>query len=464
MSTQAPSERARTGSEARMRVPPESLAELNTADRPSPVRVLGAQMPSRVPELVPIRHTRMMATPFTFYRGAAAIMAGDLAGTPVSGLDVRLCGDAHLSNFGIFASPERALLFDINDFDETYPGPWEWDVKRLAASLVVAGRENGFTEEQTRKIVTAAVRRYRDAMKSFADMGNLALWYSRIDVAEAQRLLTDQLDSRFRKRLDKTVAKARSRDHMRSLDKLTEVVDGQRRIIADPPVVLPISQLAPGMGREEVESTVEGILRDYAESLDPGQRELVGSYTFVDMARKAVGVGSVGTRCWIVLMRGRDDDDPLFLQVKEAQQSVLAPHLGESPHATEGERVVAGQRIMQAAGDAFLGWHRTTGLDGMARDFYVRQLHDWKGSATVETLTPKGLRLYGEFCSWTLARAHARSGDRIAIAAYLGDDDRLPKALADFAHAYADLNERDHTTFAAAVEAGELPGAASSPA
>jgi len=403
----------------------------------------------------------MTASPFAFYRGAAAIMAGDLAGTPVSGLEVRLCGDAHLANFGMFASPERALLFDINDFDETYPGPWEWDVKRLAASLVVAGRQNGFEAKPTRKVVVAAVRRYRDAMTRFAGLGNLELWYSRVDVEEARRLLDDRLDPGLRKRLDKSVAKARGRDHLRSLDKLTEVVDGRRRIIGDPPLVVPVSQLAPGMRRDEVERAVEGILLDYRSTLDLGHRELVGSYTFVDMARKVVGVGSVGTRCWIVLMRGRDDDDPLFLQVKEAQQSVLAQHLGPSPHATEGERVVAGQRIMQAAGDAFLGWHRTTGLDGEIRDFYVRQLHDWKGSATIETMTPKALRLYAELCAWTLARAHARSGDRIAIAAYVGDDDRLPEAIADFAQSYADLNDRDHATFSAAVEAGDLPGAVS---
>ncbi len=458
MSTQAPSERARTGNDARVRVPPEAHAGLSTADRAGPVSVLGAQMPSRLPELIPIRHARMMVSPFSFYRGAAAIMAGDLAGTPVSGLDVRLCGDAHLANFGLFASAERALLFDINDFDESYPGPWEWDVKRLAASLVVAGRGNGFTDKQTRKIVVAAVRRYRDAMASFAGMGNLTLWYSRIDVDELQRLLGPQLDARARRRLDRSLAKARSHDHLRSLDKLTEVVDGQRRIVGDPPLVVPVSQLTPGMRRDEVESAVEGILLGYSSSLDPGYRELVGSYTFVDMARKAVGVGSVGTRCWIVLMRGRDDDDPLFLQVKEAQASVLAPYLGASPHDNEGERVVAGQRIMQAAGDAFLGWHRTTGIDGQTRDFYVRQLHDWKGSASVETMTPKDLRLYGEFCSWTLARAHARSGDRIAIAAYLGEDDAVPQAIAGFAQAYADLNERDYATFTAAVEAGELPG------
>ena len=460
MTTADPASRARTGTLARESVPPEAHADLGTAGRPGAVQVLAAQVPARVPELVPIRHERMMASPFAFFRGGAAVMAADLSGTPVSGLGVRLCGDAHVANFGMFASPERSLLFDLNDFDETYPGPWEWDLKRLAASLVVAGRENDFNDRQNRKVVVAAVRRYRDAMATFAQMGNLALWYSRVDEDEAARLLGDQLDDRGRKRLDKSTAKARSRDHLRSLDRLTEMVDGHRRIIADPPVVVPVSALTPGLGRDEVERTVQAILSEYASTLDPGQRELVGSYSFVDMARKAVGVGSVGTRCWIVLMRGRDDDDPLFLQVKEAQESVLAEHLGGPAPANQGERVVTGQRIMQAAGDAFLGWHRTTGIDGVTRDFYVRQLHDWKGSARVETMTPKGLRLYAGLCGWTLARAHARSGDRIAIAAYLGDDDRLPRALAEFAHSYADLNERDYASFGAAVAAGELAAGA----
>lgn len=463
MTTADPASRAGVGRRARERVPPEAHAELSTAPRPGAVQVLAGQVPARVPELVPIRHERMMASPFAFFRGGAAIMAGDLAGTPASGLDVWLCGDAHLANFGMFASPERSLLFDVNDFDETYPGPWEWDLKRLAASLVIAGRENDFTDRQTSKVVVAAIRRYRDAMATFAEMGNLTLWYSRVDAEEAAQLLGGRLDQSDRKRLDKSVAKARSRNHLRSLDKLTEVVDGQRRIIADPPVLVPVSALTPGVGRDQVESTVQAILADYATTLDPGHRQLVVSYSFVDMARKAVGVGSVGTRCWIVLMRGRDDDDPLFLQVKEAQESVLAGHLRGTVPDNQGERVVTGQRIMQAAGDAFLGWHRTTGIDGVTRDFYVRQLQDWKGSARVETMIPKTLRLYAELCAWTLARAHARSGDRIAIAAYLGDDDALPRALAEFARSYADLNERDYASFGAAVESGELAAAGAPP-
>lgn len=460
MRTDEPAARARRGRELRTQVPPEAHAALGaTADR-DPVRVLADQGASRVPELLPVRHARMSASPFAFFRGAAAVMAADLAGAPRSGLDVQLCGDAHLANFGLFASPERALLFDVNDFDETYRGPWEWDVQRLAASLVVAGRENGLGAKRTRTVVVAAVRRYRDALATFADLGNLALWRTRVDVAEAGTLLGEPLDARTAKRLDRSAAKARGRDHLRAQDRLTEVVDGRRRIVADPPLVVPVSDLAPGMGRDEVEARVEEILRDYAAGLPHGPRELLDQYTFVDMARKVVGVGSVGTRCWLVLMRGRDDDDPLFLQVKEAQESVLARHLGSAAHASQGERVVAGQRLVQAASDIFLGWTTTRGLDGRTRDFYVRQLHDWKGSADIARMSPDDLRRYAELCAWTLARAHARSGDRIALAAHLGDDDRFPQAIAEHAHAYANLTERDHAAFAAAVASGRLVGAA----
>jgi uncharacterized protein (DUF2252 family) len=459
VSATEPSERARTGEQARVRVPLEAHASLAVDDRPSPLTVLHDQAESRVPELVPLRHSRMLVSPFTFYRGAAAIMAADLASTPVSGLDTQLCGDAHLSNFGVFASPERQLVFDLNDFDETYVGPWEWDLKRLASSLVVAGRENGFSAKQTRKVVTAMLRRYRDAVRGFAELGNLALWYSQVDVAAALGLFGSDVDPRLRRRVDKVVTKARSRDHLRALDKLTAMVDGRRRIVADPPLIVPVEQLAPGARQEEVAATVHEIVARYADSLDPGHRALVSSFTFVDMARKVVGVGSVGTRCWIVLMRGRDDADPLFLQVKEAQQSVLAPHLGPPTHDNQGERVVVGQRLMQASSDPFLGWDRITGLDGRTRDFYVRQLHDWKGSSTVETMTPQGMRVYGELCGWTLARGHARTGDRIALAAYLGDDEAAPAAFCEFAHAYADLNERDHAAFADAVRTGEIAAA-----
>jgi uncharacterized protein (DUF2252 family) len=418
------------------------------------VSVLAQQLPSRLPELVGLRNERMSASPFAFYRGGAAVMAADLAPRPHTGLFAQLCGDAHLSNFGMFASPERNLLFDINDFDETCPGPWEWDVKRLAASLVVAGRSNGFSDKQNRKVVLAAVRRYQDAMRVFAGEGNLAVWYARVSVTELRRLLADDIDAKAGKRFDKAIAKAMGRDHLRSVATLTDVVDGVRRIRSDPPLLVPVAELAPDVTRDELEESMENLLWDYADSLAPGHRELARSYSFVDMARKVVGVGSVGTRCWVVLMRGRDDGDPLLLQVKEAQPSVIAVHLGLPKQRHEGVRVVAGQRVMQAASDMFLGWQRAMGLDGHIRDFYVRQLHDWKGSATIEDLTPKGLRLYAEVCAWTLARAHARSGDRIAMAAYLGDGDEFPQALAAFADAYADITARDHAKFSAAVSGG----------
>lgn len=450
--------RARLGTRARSRVPPESLAELSTAGRADPVQVLAEQIPSRLPELVPLRHARMLASPFAFFRGAAAVMAADLARAPSCGLTVQLCGDAHLSNFGMFASPERRLVFDINDFDETLPGPWEWDVKRLAASLAVAGRHNGYADKQVRKIVLAAVRRYQEAMISFAGLGNLAVWYARVDVDELRRSLRADLDKTMAKRLDRSVAKAKSRDHLRSLAKLTEVVDGRRRFVADPPAVVPLSDLVTVSPGGDAAKAVESVIRRYAGSLEPGYRELVRSYSFVDMARKAVGVGSVGTRCWVVLMLGRDESDPLFLQVKEAQPSVLAPHLRLRAGHHEGFRVVAGQRIMQATGDIFLGSQSVTGLDGRSRDFYVRQLQDWKGSARVEDMVPGGMRLYGQLCAWTLARGHARSGDRIAIAAYLGSDDSFAQAVATFATSYADVNEQDYRSFAAAVERDEFLG------
>jgi uncharacterized protein (DUF2252 family) len=439
-------------------VPPDLQADLDTHDRADPVRVIGDQVPSRVPELVPLRHARMSASPFAFFRGAAAVMAGDLARGPTSGLTVQLCGDAHLSNFGIFASPERRLVFDLNDFDETFPGPWEWDVKRLAASLVIAGRENGYSAKQTRKTTVAALTRYRDAMTQFAGLGNLAVWYASADVDEVRRRLADELDKQMSKRFEGTVKKARSRDHLRSLEKLTTVVDGRRRFVADPPLIVPLADVVTDRPADAAVEQVRGLVGEYAARLEHGRRELVSSYDFVDMARKVVGVGSVGTRCWVVLMQGRDENDPLLLQVKEAQASVLARHLGQTEPRDEGERVVAGQRIMQATTDIFLGSQHAVGLDGRSRDFYIRQLHDWKGSAQVDVMPFKGMQLYGQLCAWTLARAHARSGDRIAIAAYLGDDDSFAQAVADFADAYADLNERDFARFSAAVQEDDLLG------
>ena len=459
MSHRDPAERARAGRDARKRVPHGDHARVGVLGRRDPVAVLAEQNASRLEELVPYRHSRMLVSPFSFFRGAAAVMAGDLASTPVSGLQVQLCGDAHLANFGLFASPDRTLVFDINDFDETYPGPWEWDVKRLMTSLVVAGRDNGFSQKATRRIVVAATRRYCDAMRGFASMGNLALWRTRVDLDEARRLLGADLDDEVVARIQQAAAKARTRDHLRALSKLTEVVDGRRRIRADPPLLVPARHLAPHLADEDVEAFVHEVLTEYARTLDPGQRLLVESYDYVDLARKAVGVGSVGTRCWVVLMRGRDDDDPLLLQVKEAQPSVLARHLAAPPGVPEhdGQRVVVGQRVMQAASDPFLGWHRSTGLDGHTRDFYVRQLHDWKGSARIGSMSPKLLRLYAELCAWTLARAHARSGDRIALAAYLGGGRGMAEALTEFAHHYAAVNEHDHERFVAATQSGRLP-------
>jgi len=454
-----PAERFRLGVEARRKVPAESHAELPLDAARDPVRVLSDQIPSRVAELVPIRHARMMASPFPFYRGGAAVMAADLARTPVSGFDVQLCGDAHLSNFGMFASPERRLVFDINDFDETLPGPWEWDVKRLAASIAVAGRQNGFPRKKVRAAVVATVRGYRDGMAHFATLGNLDVWYASVDVVALREQMGSELGKRVAKRVDKGIDRARRRDHRHSLEKLTEVVDGGRRIVDAPPLVVRAGTLVPEADPEQIKSLIDAIVQDYADRLQPGYRELVHSYEFVDLARKVVGVGSVGTRCWIVYLRGRDDSDPLFLQVKEAQVSVLAPHLRPTAEVNEGARVVSGQRIMQATGDVFLGWEQAAGMDGVTRDFYVRQLNDWKGSVDVEQMVPGGLTLYGRLCAWTLARAHARSGDRIAVAGYLDDGDVFPQAIADFADAYADLNERDHAAFTEAVRRGDLVAA-----
>jgi uncharacterized protein (DUF2252 family) len=403
----------------------------------------------------------MLVSPFTFYRGAAAVMAADLATTPVSGLTVQLCGDAHLSNFGLFASPERRMVFDVNDFDETYPGPFEWDVKRLAASLEVAARQNGFGPKDRRKILTHTVRRYQKAMAGFAKMRELDLWYTQGDIDELKDVFAAQLRKSGGKQLHKTLAKAHSRDSMRAVGKLTTVVGGQRRIRADPPLIVPISDLLPDVARNELQGWLRDLLIGYRRTVQPDRQALLEAFEFVDLARKVVGVGSVGTRCWIVLMRGRDDDDPLFLQVKEAQRSVLADHVGDVQHAgtrfgSEGERVVNGQQAMQAAGDIFLGWQSAEGIDGQHRDFYVRQLADWKGSVVIEDLDPDKLRAYGEVCGWTLARAHARTGDAIAISAYLGDDATFARAIAEFSEAYADQNERDLAALREAERAGRI--------
>ncbi|MFI6676176.1 DUF2252 domain-containing protein [Kribbella sp. NPDC050470] len=457
-----PSDRARLGLAARAALPPREQAELVLPpDRPDPVSLLEEQARSRVPDLVPVRHGRMLVSPFAFLRGNAVGMATDLAVARVSGLGVQLCGDAHLSNFGVFGSPERRLLFDVNDFDETIAGPWEWDVKRLAVSLVVAGRCNGFSRKERRKSVLETVRRYRDAGAEFATMRALDVWYARADIDEVQEMLRAKMSSSRRRNVDQALLKARGSGSLKSFAKLTELTDDGVRIKADPPLVVPIADFLPDLDREELETGVRNLLNLYRRSLPTERRVLFDQYEFVDMARKVVGVGSVGTRCWIVLLRGRDDGDPLFLQVKEAGPSVLK---GKVPTAlrqrsaprNDGERVVVGQRLMQAASDIFLGWQRTEGIDGQTRDFYVRQLRDMKGAAVVEKMDPAGMMMYGQLCGWTLARAHARSGDRIALATYLNSDDAFPEAMAEYSEAYADQNERDYRAFVDAVDSGRL--------
>ena len=454
-----PAERASRGKQARAAVPRDSHAAFEPPpDRPDPISLLEEQATSRVPELVPIRWGRMMVSPFTFYRGAALPMASDLASTPVSGLAVQACGDAHLSNFGVFGSAERRLVFDVNDFDETLPGPWEWDLKRLAASLEVAARGNGFPGKDRREIVTASVARYRQAMRTFAGMTNLQVWYALMDVAELRAQFDAQMKVRQRKTVDKDLAKARTRDSMQEVAKLCRLVDGRPRIISDPPLLVPMEELLPRQeDAAEFESQLLGLIATYRRTLETDRRFLFETFRYADLARKVVGVGSVGTRCWILLMFGRDESDPLFLQVKEAQASVLAQFVGASKYTNQGQRVVAGQRLMQASSDIFLGWDRTeVGLDGQQRDFYVRQLRDWKYSLPIEAMVPRGMRAYGEACGWALARAHACSGDRIAIAAYLGGSDVFDKAITRFAAAYADQNERDHQSLLDAVAAGRI--------
>ena len=458
-------DRAAAGRAARKVAPRASHAEYTpAAKRRDPVDVIEAQSATRVPELVPIRYGRMTESPFRFYRGAAAIMAMDLADTPRSGITAQLCGDAHMLNFRLLASPERNLLFDINDFDETLPGPWEWDLKRLVASFEVAGRHRGFTDTARDAINRNVVRGYRERMTRAAESRVLDAWYDRLDADQVAAWVRAERDARHAagrqvKRTDEMIAKARTRDSMRAFSKLVQKVDGRLQIVADPPLIVPIEDLRPaGRTHEEDVEAIRRILRDYQGTL-PGSRHPVAEFTYMHMARKVVGVGSVGTRAWIVLLRGRDDDDPLLLQAKQAEPSVLERFLRPSEYALHGERVVRGQRLMQAASDLFLGWQRVTGHDGIARDFYLRQLHDWKGSVDPEGMVPAGARLYAQVCGETLARAHARSGDRVAIAAYLGSSDRLDRALAEFASDYADQNERDYAAFAEAVASGRLPAA-----
>jgi uncharacterized protein (DUF2252 family) len=451
-------ERVARGKAARKEVPREAHALYEPANRrPDPIKLLQSQGTTRVKELVPIRYGRMLVSPFTFYRGAALIMASDLDATPRSGFKVQVCGDAHLTNFGIFASPERRQIFDINDFDETLPGPWEWDVKRLTASLVVAGRNNGFSAKETRRVVTDSVKQYRDSMRTYAKLGNLDVWYSHLEVSDVMSRLRGLIpDAKRMRRVEGVVAKARTRDSMQAMDKLTQIVDGEPRIVGDPPLIVPVEDLLPDVQKEELEETIRSLFHAYRRTLASDRRELLEQFRYVQLARKVVGVGSVGTRAWIALFLGRDNRDPLFLQVKEAQASVLEDYVGKSQYSNSGQRVVAGQRLMQAASDIFLGWQRVLGIDGIERDFYVRQLRDWKGSMDVEQMIPEGMALYGRVCAWTLARAHARSGDRIAIASYLGGGIVFDQAIADFSEAYADQNERDYEVFSDAVESGKL--------
>ncbi|MFD3588553.1 DUF2252 domain-containing protein [Streptomyces sp. NPDC058683] len=440
-----PAERAARGKAARKRAPRSAHAFwLPSVDRPDPVAVLERQGRDRVPELLPIRYGRMAASPFAFLRGAAAVMAADLAGRPHTGLTVQLCGDAHLLNFGLYASPERTLVFDLNNFDETFPGPFEWDVERLAVSVAVAARENGHSDVRARAATRAAVAAYRTAIRRLAGLGELAVWHERVDADGLPHLVRS---ARRRCRIEDSLTRARRRTSLHALGTLTEVVGGRRRIIQDPPLLEPAG--APDM------ASLRKIFSDYRSTLAGERRLLLDRYRFVDAARKVVGVGSVGTRCFIVLLAGRDADDPLFLQIKEARKSVLEQHLPNGPYAHPGHRVVAGQRLLQAAGDIFLGW--MTGPQGRA--FYWRQLRDMRGSAEIAAMDPKGLRGYAALCGTTLARAHARSGDRIAIAAYLGGTDTFDHAITDFALAYADQTATDHAVLDAAVTAGVLAAA-----
>jgi uncharacterized protein (DUF2252 family) len=456
-------ERIARGKAGRQEAPRSSHAKWEPASaRPDPVALLQEQAQSRVPELVPIRYGRMLVSPGTFYRGAALIMAADLAASPQSGVSVQLCGDAHLSNFGVFGSPERQLVFDINDFDETLPGPWEWDVKRLAASFEIAGRDLGFAAADRHAIVTAAVLSYREQMRQAAEMRTLDAWYAHLNVDQitsriGAEVSQNRLGKKEAKEAVRDLAKARTRDSVRVFAKRTGKVEGDLRIVRDPPLITPVEDLVLSeAAREQTERSVRKLIGSYRRTLAHDHHP-IEEFRYVHMARKVVGVGSVGTRCWIFLMVGRDNGDPLFLQAKEAQASVLERFTGPSRLSQHGERVVVGQHLMQAASDIFLGWLRVTDLDGQVRDYYVRQFHDWKGSAEVETLRVPGAMLYARMCGATLARAHARWGDRIAIAAYLGPGEVFDRAIADFAVAYADQNEQDYAALVQAVKSGRVP-------
>ena len=447
-----PGDAPRSGKDGRASAPRSRHGEWEIAAR-DPLSILRRQDESRVQELVPIRYGRMLVSPFTFYRGAAALMATDLAETPRAGFEVQLCGDAHLSNFGVFAAPDRRLVFDCNDFDETCRGPFEWDVKRLAASLAIAGRARGFGRRERREAVLSGAAAYRGAMRTFAAMRNIDVWYARIDVESRLGELRQEVEPSRLRKVERNLAKARSKDSLRALRKLTEEADGQLRIVSQPPLIMPLRELS---NAPEAEALLQSVLGAYRESLGDHLQQLVTSYRYLDAAHKVVGVGSVGTRAWIVLLLGRDDSDPLFLQAKEAQRSVLEPFAGASPYEHPGRRVVEGQRLMQAASDVFLGWVTAQGLDGQERHYYVRQLWDGKGSADVDRLSERELSIYASLCGEALARAHARSGDRSAIASYLGKGDAFDEAMARFAENYAEQNERDYERVAAAAASGEI--------
>jgi uncharacterized protein (DUF2252 family) len=453
-----PEDRVGRGKEARAGVPRERHAEFEaSSSRPDPIGLLEQQARTRVPELVPIRYARMAVSTFAFYRGAALIMASDLAATPVSGLSAQICGDAHLSNFGLFATPERRMVFDITDFDETARGPWEWDVKRLATSVEVAGRDLGLARRRRRDAVVEAARSYRTAMREFAAGSNLAVWYARIDVEEALPDIREQADPAWVELVVDSHERMRSRAAAPIPAKLVADVDGQPRFVRQPPFVVPLDEVLRGDRRKSVRAALIGLVESYRRSLPSDRRHLIEQYRIADIARKVVGVGSVGTRCWIVLLVGRDGSDRLILQGKEAETSVLERLVRRRPAANGGKRVVDGQRLMQAASDIFLGWDYVFDLDGRRRrDFYLRQFRDWKTSIRIDRLRPSGLTLFARYAGWTLARAHARSGDRIAIAAYLGKSTAFDGAIADFAVRYADQNQRDYDALLQAIGNGRI--------
>jgi uncharacterized protein (DUF2252 family) len=450
-------ERVTFGKAARAKVPRSAHGVwLAAPGRRDPVEMLDEQAASRVPELVPVRYGRMGVSPFTFYRGAAYLMAGDLERSPRTGLNVQLCGDAHLSNFGGFAAPDRRLVFDVNDFDETLPGPFEWDLKRLVASFAVAGRDLGFHADQRRAVNLEVTRSYREAMRALASMKTFDLWYSRIDAEALLGQFQSMASAKRRKVMEKNLAKTRAKDSLRAFSKLTTIVNGEPRIVSDPPLIVPIEDLADG---RDVAEFAHGVIRGYRRTLQGDRKHLLERFRYVHAARKVVGVGSVGTRAWIILLLGRDNEDPLFLQLKEAQPSVLEPFLGKSQYTNHGQRVVEGQRLMQAASDIMLGWDRVSPPDGGKFDFYMRQLWDNKGSAIIEGMNPRELGGYAEICGQTLARAHARSGDAVAIGAYLGSGDAMDRALAEFAELYADQNELDYAALTDAVKTGNVKAA-----